>query len=99
MCVLYSTTSETEDASTCVHCDSLHVGAEVSFSFKEEMCHESHVQNHVLKLLNFIIQNLQKPFMIDLRTRTTLYDDLWSLCYQAGPPDTPLKLNGSSAPM
>ena len=64
---LYSTTSETEDASDIVHCDSVHMGAEVLFSFKEKMCHESHVQNHVLQLLNFIIQNLQKPFMIDLR--------------------------------
>ena len=41
----------------------------------------SHVHKRVLKLVNFFVKNLQKPYMIDLVTHSPLIcDALWSIC-------------------
>ena len=51
----------------------------------EHSGHVSCVQKCVLKLVNFFVQNLPKPHMIDLGTHSTLTgDDLWSFCHIAG---------------
>ena len=47
--------------------------------------HMAHVPKRVLKFLNFIVQNLQKPYMIDLLTHSNLISDaLWSICHIGG---------------
>ena len=39
-------------------------------------------QKRVLKFVNFFVQNLQKPHMIDLVTHSMLIcDALWSICH------------------
>ena len=51
----------------------------------EDMWHMSRVQKCVLKLVNFLVQNLQKPYMIDLVTHSNLIcDALWSICHIGG---------------
>ena len=45
----------------------------------------SRVHKPVLKLVNFLVQNLLKPYMFDLGTHSTwIYDALWSICSIGG---------------
>ncbi len=41
----------------------------------EDTWHVSRVYKRVLKLVNFLVQNLQKPYMIDLGTHSPLIYD------------------------
>ena len=48
----------------------------------EATWHVSRGHKRVLKLVNFLVQNLQKPYMIDLGTNSPLiYDNMWSICH------------------
>ena len=48
-------------------------------------CHVSRGHKRVLKLVNFLVQNLQKPYMIDLGTHSPLIcDAMWSICHIGG---------------
>ena len=50
-----------------------------------DMCHVSCVHKRVLELVNLFLQNLQKPYMIDLGTHSPLIcDALWSICHIGG---------------
>ena len=45
----------------------------------------SRVHKRVLKLVNLFVQNLQKPYMIDLGTHSPLIcDAFWSICHTGG---------------
>ncbi len=60
--------------------------------------HVSRGHKCVLKLVNFFVQNLQKPHMIDLGTHNPLLcDALWSICQIGGL--WSLELFCGSAPM
>ena len=51
----------------------------------EPMWHVSRVQKCVLKFVNFKVQKVQKPHMIDLGTHSPWrYDALWSICSIGG---------------
>ena len=51
----------------------------------EDTWHVSRVHKRVLKLVNFFVQNLQKPYMFDLGTHSPLIcDALWSICHIGG---------------
>ena len=51
----------------------------------EDTWHVSRVHKRVLKLVNFFVQNLQKPYMFDLVTHSPLIcDALWSICHIGG---------------
>ena len=51
----------------------------------EDMWHVSRVHKRVLKLVNFFVQNLQKPYMFDLGTHSPLIcDALRSICHIGG---------------
>ena len=63
----------------------------------EDTWHVSLVHKGALKLVNFFVQNLQKPYMFDLVTHSPLIcDALWLICHIGG---TPSKLFCGSAPM
>ena len=56
----------------------------------EDTWHVSRVHKRVLKLVNFFVQNLQKPYMFDLVTHSPLIcDALGSICH-IGCPWAPL---------
>ena len=66
----------------------------------EDTWHVSRGHKRVVKLVNLFVQNLQKPYMIDLVTHSPLIcDALWSICYYRGPLGPPLKLFSGSRPM
>ena len=51
----------------------------------EDTWHVSRVHKRVLKLVNFLVQNLLKPYMFNLGTHSTrIYDVLWSICRMGG---------------
>ena len=48
----------------------------------EDTWHVSRGHKHVVKLVNLFVQNLQKPYMIDLLTHSPIIcDALWSICH------------------
>ena len=51
----------------------------------EDTLHVSRVHKCVLKLVNSLVQNLQKPYMFDLGRHCPLIcDALWSICHKGG---------------
>ena len=51
----------------------------------EDTWHVSRVHKRVLKLVNFFVQNLQKPYMFDLVTHSpSICEALWSICHIGG---------------
>ncbi len=51
----------------------------------KDMWHVSDVQKRVLKLVKFLVQYIQKPYMFDLGTHSSLIcDALWSICHIGG---------------
>ena len=58
----------------------------------EDMWYVSRVHKRILKLVNFLVQNLQKPYMIDLVTHSPLIcDAMWSICH-IGVSGSPFKI-------
>ena len=51
----------------------------------EDTWHVSRGHKRVVKLVNLFVQNLQKPYMIDLVTHSPIIcDALWSICHIGG---------------
>ncbi len=69
----------------CLKLSTAHLLKAQLMKSSEATWHVARGHKRVLKLVNFLVQYLQKPYMIDLGTQSRLIcDAMWSICHIGG---------------